>query len=530
MAEETVGNTYDDVPYYSYAYPQTHPDRLNVIAHLFGMTPTPVENCRVLELGCASGGNLLPMAEALPGSTFLGIDRSGRQIDDGLKILNESGLGNIELQHCDILDFPEDTEPFDYILVHGIYSWVPEQVQKQILDICKRHLTPQGVAYVSYNIFPGWHMRGMLRDMMVYHSGQIADPALRVAEARALIDFLQGAVATQDSAYSKLLQDELKLLKRVNDSYIFHEHLEDHNEPVYFHQFNDRLKQTGLQFLGEANFHTMMARNFAENVANTLQKVSSNNIIRMEQYMDFVRNGHFRQTLMVHNSIPLKRDVGARPISDLFVSCAAVPVEGEDPSPARTGSTSYKLPNGRQFNTTKSVLKAALPIVREAWPDAISIKDLAAQVHETANPRSGDRKLSVEEVSNILSSDFVQLFSLGVAEIRPRSLGVSSGASKKPKVRDLVRLYAKTGGPLINLRHETITLNDMGRNILGLLDGKRTEKKVLTDLVGLATSSKINVQRNGEVIKDPDTLKEVLVKPVRDTVNTLANHGFLIDN
>jgi len=530
MADETTGNTYDDVPYYSYAYPQTHPDRLNVIAHLFGMTPTPVENCRVLELGCASGGNLLPMAEALPGSTFLGIDRSGRQIGDGQKILKESGLKNVELQHCDILDFPTDSEPFDYILVHGIYSWVPEPVQKKILDICKRHLTPQGVAYVSYNIFPGWHMRGMLRDMMVYHSGQIADPALRVAEARALIDFLQGAVATQDSAYSRLLQDELKLLKRVNDSYVFHEHLEDHNAPIYFHQFNDRLKQAGLQFLGEANFHTMMARNFPEKVAATLQKVAGNNIIRMEQYMDFVRNGHFRQTLMVHNSIPLKRDVGGRLIKDLFVACAAIPAEGADPSPAKAGSTAYKLPNGRQFNTTKSVLKAALPIVRATWPDAIAIGELAKQVHAQASPRTGDRALSVDEVANVLSTDFVQLYSLGVAEIRPRSLGANRVAGEKPKVSDLVRLYAKTGGPLINLRHETIKLNDMGRNILGLLNGERTREEMLDELVSLATANKIKVERSGQAIKDPDTLQQVLVKPINDTVMTLANQGFLVDS
>ncbi|MEM7444256.1 MAG: methyltransferase regulatory domain-containing protein, partial [Pseudomonadota bacterium] len=401
-------------------------------------------------------------------------------------------------------------------------------VQKKILDICKRHLTPQGVAYVSYNIYPGWHMRGMLRDMMVYHSGNIADPGKRVGQARALIDFLQGAVATQDSAYSKLLQDELKMLKRVNDSYVFHEHLEDHNQPVYFHQFNDRLKQVGLQFLGEANFHTMMARNFPEKVAETLQKVAANNIIRMEQYMDFVRNGHFRQTLMVHNSLPLKRDVGARPINDLFVACAAVPAEGSDPSPAVAGSASYNLPNGRQFNTTKSVLKAAIPIVREVWPDAISVQELAAKVRETANPRTGDRKLSEEEVANVISSDFVQLFSLGVAEIRPRALGVNRAPGDKPKVRDLARLYAGSGGPLINLRHETVKLDDLGRNIMSLLDGKRDTEKVVDDLVILATSSKINVQQNGQVVKDPAKLQQILGKPVSDTITKLAGHGFLV--
>ena len=69
---------YDAVPYESKSFPQTHPDRLATLGRLFGMNPAPVTHSRVLELGCAGGGNLIPMAFHLPENDFLGIDLSHR--------------------------------------------------------------------------------------------------------------------------------------------------------------------------------------------------------------------------------------------------------------------------------------------------------------------------------------------------------------------------------------------------------------------------------------------------------------------
>ena len=121
-----LGDTsYDKVPYFSQAYAQSHPDRLAATAKLFGMTPAPLGDCRVLELGCASGGNLIPMAVQLPGSSFLGIDLSVRQIADGKAIVEQLQLRNIELRQMDITAVDSSLGKFDYIIAHGVYSWVP---------------------------------------------------------------------------------------------------------------------------------------------------------------------------------------------------------------------------------------------------------------------------------------------------------------------------------------------------------------------------------------------------------------------
>src|SRR5262249_10252810 len=158
--------SYDDMPYSNNPFYHTHPDCLATVATLFGMTPPPVPRCRVLELGCAAGGNLIPMAFTLPDSRFVGIDLSPRQVATGLAVIDVLGLKNIELKPLSILDVDHGFGQFDSLICHGVYSWVPAAVQDKILTLCAEQLAPNGVAYVSYNIYPGWHVGGMIREML----------------------------------------------------------------------------------------------------------------------------------------------------------------------------------------------------------------------------------------------------------------------------------------------------------------------------------------------------------------------------
>src|ERR1051325_5599002 len=100
MSEENQ-TSYDVIPYQSDPFPQTHPNVLATLAALFGMETTPIEKCRVLEIACAGGGNLIPMATELPGSEFVGIDLSARQIKAAKDTASEVGLKNIRFEKKD---------------------------------------------------------------------------------------------------------------------------------------------------------------------------------------------------------------------------------------------------------------------------------------------------------------------------------------------------------------------------------------------------------------------------------------------
>jgi tRNA1(Val) A37 N6-methylase TrmN6 len=288
------------------------------------MAPADIRGCRVLELGCADGSNLVPMACALPGSRFLGIDLSRRQVTAGQEVVAALGLANIELRHLDIRDVDESFGTFDYVIVHGIYSWVPKEVQEQILSICSERLSENGVAYMSYNTNPGWRMRGLLRDMMLYHSRKFDDPRQQVEQARALIQWLGGAVRAEGSPYGLLLRSELEQMQKWHNSYFRHDSLGEINEPVYFHQFIEQAEPHGLQYLAEAEFPSMLASNFAGPVDQTLNRLGRD-IIELEQYMDFVRNRLFRQTLLCRRGLRLNRSLGPWSLHNLHVAACLQP-------------------------------------------------------------------------------------------------------------------------------------------------------------------------------------------------------------
>ena len=181
---------YDRVPYPGHPFAQTHPDRLATVATLFGLRPAPPDACRVLELGCGDGGNLVPMAYGLPGTTFSGIDLAGRAIERARRLASALGLDNVRFEHADLTAARGE---FDYVIAHGVYSWIEPTARDALLAACRRHLAPGGVAYISYDVLPGGHLREITRQMLRWHLRDVDEPEQRIAQARALL----GAIVEQ---------------------------------------------------------------------------------------------------------------------------------------------------------------------------------------------------------------------------------------------------------------------------------------------------------------------------------------------
>ena len=291
---------YDTAPYESHAFPQSAPGHLAAIAYLFGLAPPEVATARVLEIGCASGGNLIPFAAEHPQAHVVGIDLSQVQIDEGRRRVQVLGLENLELLQGDIAQMDLATlGQFDYIVCHGVYSWVPDNVQDAILAAFRTLLVPEGVAYISYNVYPGWKAKEIVRDAMLMRSGGRETPEERVAYARGMITFLED-VAPADSVLARALADYKVIAASSKDYYLLHEELETFNSPCYFLEMLERASDHRLAYLAEALTSIMFPMNYGDKVAEPLLKECGHSQVLMEQYLDFVVNRPFRQTLLVH--------------------------------------------------------------------------------------------------------------------------------------------------------------------------------------------------------------------------------------
>lgn len=496
------------------------------MARLFGMQPAAPSHCRVLELGAADGANLLPMAEQWPKSEFIGIDASRVQVAAGQKAIEAVALKNVELRVQDILEFPSSAGKFDYIIAHGVYSWVPDAVREKILNICETHLTEQGVAYISYNALPGWSIRRSLRDMILFHTKAFADPVMKVQQARALIAFLAESVPTENNGYGMLLKAELESMNRHVDSYLRHEILEEENTPFYFHQFVGQASSHGLQYLGEPSISQMFAGNFPEKVSATLEKLSGQ-IIAQEQYMDFLRNRVFRQTLLCRSSVPLRRKVAKEEVTQFaFQSLFKQPAEPIDLSPGITGK--FETPNNLQLNSNDPFLKAALQTLADSnGARALSYAEILDVARTSSRPYIAEGivdRNALDEAT--LQQNLFSLLIKGFVELLAEPVNMARHLPEKPELSALVRYQAVNARTITNRVHQPVPADLLARNIIELCDGTRTQEDILTVLVTRAQQGGLQVNEGARRVVDEDKLRQVFQPRLEAALNILLKGGF----
>jgi methyltransferase-like protein/SAM-dependent methyltransferase len=514
--------SYDTVPYGSLAFPQTHPDRLATIARIFGLSSPDVARCRVLELGCATGANLIPMAFNLPRAEFVGIDLSQTQIERGRETLSAMGIRNATLRHASILEVDQEWGEFDYIICHGVFSWVEPHVQDKILRIANENLAADGVAYISYNTYPGWHMREMVRHMMLYHAGRFDEPKEQIEQARALLDFVASA-SDEMGPYGQLLRREIERLSDASDWYLYHEHLEHTNAPLYFHQFIERAEQAGLQYLGEADVSDMLTSVFPAPIAETLDRISPD-ILHLEQYMDFVRNRQFRQTLVCHRGPRLNRALSPAFMHGLLAASPAVTDSSTvDLSPA----TTVVFLNGAQHATvTLPSTKAALTILMETWPRAIAVDELTTVALERAAPFLGETP--IDAARRAMMSDLFACVRCGLVQLHTGQVNCTNAVSNTPQAHPLAAYQAQAGESVINAHHKRIELDALAREVLTLANGQRDRSDIIDALMLRYENGSLGIEVGGAPVTAPDIARTVLSERLEKTLASLARSAVLV--
>jgi len=527
--------TYDLIPYDSHPFAQSQPARLAAVATLFGLDAPDIRTARVLELGCAAGGNLIPFAANWPDARCVGVDLSARQIADGQAIVAELGLSNCDLRHASITDIDTDWGQFDYIVCHGVWSWVPEAVRAHILKVCHDNLSEHGVAYVSYNTYPGWHMRGAIRDLMRWHAGGLADPQQKAQQARAVLQFLCDSTPPEGDAYGLMLRNEARLLAQQGDYYLLHDHLEDVNHPVYVHEFFAQCVAHGLEYLAEAEVQTMLPNGLPQATVDTLRRIAPD-IVRMEQYLDFLRNRAFRQTLLVRQGRTINRNLSPASLASLAVVSAAQPEGVVDPKVQ--GNAQFALANGVKIGAVNPITKAALLELAECFPQPTPFDALvdAARVRllHSAVERPSAEHRAIE--ANVLGGDLLQLYLAGAIELWPQvRFPLPTHIPPQPIAYALARAQARriadgAAGVVTSVRHEIVALDPLSVRVLALLDGTRDRPALLDALDPLFAAGKLTLNRDGKPVTDPILRRGMLVTHLDDTLHRLRRFGLLVES
>ncbi|MBI3959366.1 MAG: methyltransferase regulatory domain-containing protein [Chloroflexi bacterium] len=543
---------YDRVPYGGWSYAFTHPDVLATVARLRGIPSAPVESCRVLEIGCAAGYNLIPMALSLPNARFVGIDYAARQIDEGCGLVAQLGVPNVELHHLDLAAWEGALGQFDYIVAHGIYSWVAEPVRSALLSICRAALTPNGVAYVSYNTYPGWHMMEAMRRMMLYHIREIDEPGQRAAAARELIGFLVKAtgaasfrLSSYPAAYEHLLNGYFHGILNMPDradSLFLHDELEAVNAPCYFHEFLAHAGQHGLTYVADAEFGTGLPTSLPEEVAANLSAMAQSDG-DVGQYLDFVVNRTFRRSLLCRDEVALSPAIDLEVLDRLYFASHArgLLAPGTDPEAA---SVEFVAGDGAKLTTDHPVTIVAFTHLKSIWPRRATLAEAQemayVQLMETnphlraelyaaltgADPerQAEDRRLLA---ANLLAA-YCTSGELVSFHLHPGSF--TTEIRTRPLASGWARWEASKRTTVTDLRLRRVALTPHGRYLLPLLDGTR-DADALQQVIEADGSEAAAIWRTPASLP-PEGLQIELPAPslaeqIAETLEQIANSALL---
>lgn len=531
---------YDKLPYESYSFPYSHPARLSAVARLFGLNPPENKKFRVLELGSASGGNIIPLAMYYPEIEVVGVDYSAVQVEQGQKLIQALNLNDrVQLICQSITDIDKDIGQFDYIICHGVYSWVPQEVQDAIINTIQNHLTENGVAYVSYNVYPGWKRLEIIRDMMLYHTRDMnqSDPHERMAQGRAIVEFIRN-MSHEKSGIRQMIDAPWDNLKNKADSYLGHEFMESVNQPCYFLDFAEKLAEHQLTYLADAEPSLSFIQNMPQDKFEELIAASRNNQVMLEQYLDFLYFRQFRKSLIVHQSTAksIQRRIDINTFANLSYSVTSCveeqntannPVNSVDAeTTAHAGNITteqhYKFTfNNQQVITTHNEIDyAILKSISELGTQIFNIDTvLAAAAKKIDHP---ELKLHVINLLNRLSLN-------GTAEIWDQLPSDSPlyQVDELPFIPEVVRHFYKETGHLSNYLHRTIQLNIIQKEIIHLLDGTNNHEQLNAHLRDAYEAGRIQLlDKDSQPLKD-DKIDSALESHLQQALERFKLNGLL---
>jgi SAM-dependent methyltransferase len=460
MSADMIRERYDAVPYRHGAVPDSHPARIGAIARLLGIAAAPPDRCRMLELGCGEGMNLLPLAERFPKSQFTGVDFSAKQIAVAEAARLACGIGNVRFVCGDLRTWKPESGAFDYVIAHGVYSWVPMDVRDRLLALCAEALSPNGVAYVSYNTLPGWALPGGVRKFLLSEIGTLTSPDAQMARATQVLDALAESMKNQPGSYAANLRDTIADMRAKPPGLLFHDELAAVNDPCTFTEFTGHAARHGLHYVAEAHYATMQSAHLPTTMHAALAPLQPD-FARTQQFMDVLFQRWLRNSLLSRAPVARERAIGAGVIADCALGLRmTLDVSAINLAPGVP--MQFTGIHGLVLEAREPVEKAVLTVLAGAFPARVPFPRLCAM----ANQSLADWGLPCVSDFSALHEFLHRLFALDALDVMLCGDGEWLRMSATPGLSALMRHQAENDLPLTNRWHEPVTLTPEGKRAL----------------------------------------------------------------
>lgn len=476
--------TYDELPYDSLPLSETQPDVLAATARLHGFEAPEPSCARILELGCAQGGNLIPLAWRWPGCECVGVELSRVQAQAGADFVARLGLANVRILHADLAMLPDDLGEFDYIIAHGVYSWVPPAVRSALLDACRRHLSAHGIAYVSFNVTAGWERLQPLRETLLARTDPGVPAPVRHRQALEVLASLEAEWS------DPVLLKEIAYLKAAAPSYLFHEYLAAFNEPMRFADFAAELDAKGLRYVGEASPRQAVVE--LEDAWGLAPEGMMARWLDAEAALDEALGTRFRRALACRDDAACAQPPQAR----MLAALAFYADLGSDEEIDLEAATEQRFvdPAGNGFPIRHPVMKAAAMALSAAYPEALPYPQLVASARQAMAELAPGAVLDFDE-AGFLDALFPLVMRHGVM---PTVWAGPAAAApgERPCVHALARLQAATPGWVPSgVRHTAMDVDPAGRALLAMLDGTRTVADLVAAMEAVLRDAGVTLAR-----------------------------------
>lgn len=453
MMTDILRGSFEALPYRHGSIADSHIARIGAIARLVGWAAAEPDRCRVLEIGCAEGLNLLPMADRIRTSEFVGVDFGEAHIRVGEAVRVAGGLENASLICADLREWQPEPESFDYVIAHGVYSWVPPEVRDRLLQACARGLRPNGVAYISYNVYPAWGPLMAIRRAVLSEIAHLTEMPERIARTTLVLETLHNSFANDERPYAIMMRELIAEMMVKPAPLLHHDDLESINEPCTFLEFATHARTHGLQFLAEAHYASMPFEHVRPEVRTALS-VLDPDFVHGQHLLDLIGNRRFRNTLLCRSASEPERVVNPDIIRDcalgIHLGVADARIDLQTGVPLQViGRHNLRLSIDKPFQ------KAFIATLIAARPDRITYAEARHRAEDLL--RRGNLPTEIDD--DFMAVALFRLFALDQLDLMLAGNGEWLKTNPKPTVSALVRHQAQQALPIVNRWHENMNLN-----------------------------------------------------------------------